>query len=404
MAVLNRGELERSPLADLHALASELGIEGYRRLRKDDLVVAILGDGEGTGEGGDGGDAGERGGRGARAAERDGNGPSAEGARRRSRRGRRGRSRDADPAREASSAEAVAELDEAAPRAKRESEPEPEPEPDPEEIRSGVLDIVAGGSALLRIDPFAQSPDDVWVSPAQIRRCELRAGDEVSGPVRPPRRSERHASLVRVDTVNGQPADSPAERPEFDALTPIWPTDRLDAPEGLDTVPFGRGSRVAIAGPPAAGATTLLARIASTLKEKHPEIELVVVLAGVRPEEVTDWRRAEIAPLAGGGPEKSLEEHAQAADMAAERGKRAVERGHDFALLVDGLDALAPAVARRVFGAARNAEGAGSLTVFATTGVAGEPQRYATTRILLESAGVVAAGSSTLRPELLTGK
>ena len=130
-----------------------------------------------------------------------------------------------------------------------------------------MLDILANGSGFLRLDPAGQSRDDVYVSPAQIRRCELRAGDEVSGPVRPPRRNERHPSLVRVETVNGGDAEPPEERPWFGDLTPVFPRERLTAPAAFDAAPFGKGSRVAVAGPPGAGATHAAARAGEALAE-----------------------------------------------------------------------------------------------------------------------------------------
>ena len=150
-----------------------------------------------------------------------------------------------------------------------------------------MLDILPGGSGFMRADAFVHARDDVYVSPAQIRRCELRAGDEISGPVRPPRRSERYPSLVRVETVNGQPADEPSERPLFDDLTPMFATEALETVHGLA---FGKGSRVAIGGPPGAGATRLLREVAEALEG---DLDVLVVLAGVRPEEVTEWKRAE---------------------------------------------------------------------------------------------------------------
>src|SRR4051812_46160637 len=184
MSVLDRKELEQSPLADLHTIASELGVEGFRRMRKDDLIGAILKD------------------------QADGNGDGDEAA-----------ISDRDPEElpdrdRAAEAEAVvahdedAEPDAQAEEDEDEEEPEPEqgpepeePEPEEEDVRTGVLDILPNGSGFMRSNPFAHSHDDVYVSPAQIRRCELRAGDEVSGPVRPPRRSERYPSLIRIDSV-----------------------------------------------------------------------------------------------------------------------------------------------------------------------------------------------------------
>jgi transcription termination factor Rho len=223
--------------------------------------------------------------------------------------------------------------------------------------------------------------------------------------VRAPRRNERHPSLVRVDKVNGADSEPPAERPRFEQLTPVFARERLKSPDGFESVPFGRGSRVAVGGPPGAGVTTLLRRAVLTMRAEHPEVDVTVVLAGVRPEEVTEWKRDSEVRVAGGGFDRSVDEQAQAADMAIERAKRAVERGGHAAIVVDTLDALPPAVARRLFGAARNTEEGGSLTVVAATGLAGEPQRVATTRIVLEPGddgqAKLAPASGTLRAELL---
>jgi transcription termination factor Rho len=363
MSVLDRRELEQSPLADLHAIASELGVEGYRRLRKEDLIAAIL--------------EGQDGGGGAAPAEAEA---------------------EAEPEAEAEQVEAVEKIEEAEPEVPEEPEEE---EPEEEDIRSGVLDILPNGSGFMRPDPFAHSRDDVYVSPAQIRRCELRAGDEITGPVRPPRRSERYPSLVRVDSVNGGAPEPPAERARFEDLTPMFASERLPSPDGLDSAPFGKGSRVAIAGPPGAGATTLLRRIVGALAEQAPELRPTVVLAGVRPEEVTEWRRETGVTVAGGAFDGSGDEQAQVAEMAIERAKRAVEQGRDAVVAIDSLDSLPPSVARRVFGAARRPEEGGSLTVIAVVGESPEPLRVATTRILLEGGGP-GPGSGTIRADLLT--
>jgi transcription termination factor Rho len=373
VSVLQRKELEASPLADLHVIASELGLEGYRGLRKADLIGAIL-DEQGGGD---------------------------------------------EPA-EQSEPTAVAEPEAARPEPDedegdedREDEgdeldererDEPAPPPDAE-IISGVLDILPNGSGFIRTQPSGQSRDDVYVAPAQIRRCELRAGDEVGGAVRPPRRNERHPSLVRVETVNGRPAEPPEERPLFSELTAVYANERLTAPAALEDVPFGRGSRVAIGGAPGAGATTVLREVAAVLAERHPELELTVVLVGARPEEVTDWRRGVSSPVYGGSFERSTDAQAQAAELAVERAKRTAERGGHAALVVDSLESLPPAAARRVFGAARNTEEGGSLTIVAATGTALEPQRFASTRVMLEPGEggprVAPGASSTLRADLL---
>jgi transcription termination factor Rho len=412
LAILDRAELERSPLADLHAIASELGIEGYRRLRRDELIDALLGQ-----SGGDGGAATENGDDEAKPAR--GRSRGARGGR--GRRGRSSRSADEGDAPEAAAEDARAEEaegdadegdggddPEASAEEARAAESEADAPPDEDdedrgESRTGVLDVLPNGSGFMRPDPFKHSREDVYVSPAQIRRCQLRPGDEIAGPVRSPRRSERYPSLVRVETVNGAEADPAPDRLRFEDLTPVFASERLAAPDELAGAPFGRGSRVAVGGPPGSGITTLLRTIALTLAELD-DLDLTVVLAGVRPEEVTEWRREEKLTIVGGAFDRPVDEQAQAAEIAVERGKRAVEAGRHAAIVLDSLDALPPAVARRVFGAARSLEEGGSLTVIASTGLAGEPQRLATTQIVLEGGGEgpkLAPGSGTLHADRL---
>jgi transcription termination factor Rho len=273
-----------------------------------------------------------------------------------------------------------------------------------EEMRTGILDLLPNGSGFIRAEPYRQSREDVYVSPAQIRRCELRPGDEVAGPVRPPRRNERHPSLVRVATVNGEDAEAPTVRRRFDSLATAWPTERLGGPSALVDRPFGKGSRVAIGGPPGAGATYLLREAVKVLRDRHSEIEVIVVLAGVRPEEAGDWNDLGVE-VAGGSYDGPFEEQAQVAELAVQRAKRAVEAGRDVVVVIDSLDALPPSTARRVFGSGRNALDAGSLTVLASTGTSAEPHRMATTHITLEPREGddprVGPGSGTLRRELL---
>jgi len=405
MSVLNRKELEGSPLADLHQIASELGLEGYRAKRKDDLIATILGatgaadaptatapptgaerdeeeeasedTSEGTSEDtseGTSEDTSE-----GTSDEVADEVPADEALERPTRRGRRGRR---------------------APAA--EEEPEVvEDEISDEELATGVLDILANGSGFVRVDPGGQSSRDVYVSPAQIRRCELRAGDEVSGPARSPRRNERHPSLVRVESVNGAAAEPAEERPWFGDLTPVFPRQRLNAPKALKDAPFGRGSRVAIAGPPGAGATTLLRELASELS-RDGDMAVQVVLAGVRPEEVTEWRRNEGLSVAGGSFDRSPDAQAQAAELAVERAKRRVERGGHAAVLIDSLEALPGSARRRIFGAGRATEEGGTLTVVAVTGGGREELRWATTRVVLEPGGKVSAESGAVRADALS--
>jgi transcription termination factor Rho len=436
VSVLQRKQLEDSPLADLHAIASELGVEGFRAMRKDDLIGAIL-----RAQGADDeaesataieepepdevpaeealeGPAGKapsaptaevaadeeraaeaEAAEGERAeAEVEGEPAEAEAAPAEPEAAEAAAEAQGEPAEEEAEgepaeAEAAPAEPEAAEAAAEAPEEEAEAAPEVEPTVTGVLDILANGSGFVRVDPAGQSRDDVYVAPAQIRRCELRAGDEVGGPVRPPRRNERHPSLVRIESVNGAEAEPPEQRPWFGDLTPVFPSVRLPAPSSLKSAPFGRGSRVLIAGPPGAGATSLLREIADGLA-KLDDTASQVVLVGVRPEEVTEWRRLDGVSVLGGSFDRSPETQAQAAELAAERAKRLVERGHHAALLIDSLDALPATAQRRVFGAARATEEGGTLTVVATADAGSQALRWATTRIVLEPSGKPARGES----------
>jgi len=432
MSVLNRKELEDSPLADLHQIASELGLEGYRSKRKADLIATILGatgspdepadsapatgaerdeeedasedTSEGTSEGtsddtseGTSDDTSE----GTSEDEPD-EVPAEEALERPARRGRRGGRGRRSPAAEEGPRSPASEEEPSRRSPAGEEEPEVvEDEISDEELATGVLDILANGSGFVRVDPAGQSRGDVYVSSAQIRRCELRAGDEVSGPARGPRRNERHPSLVRIESVNGAAAEPAEERPWFADLTPVFPSQKLNAPKTLKDVPLGRGSRVAIAGPPGAGATTLLRELAGELSGDG-ELAVQVVLAGVRPEEVTEWRRNEGLNVTGGSFDRSPDAQAQAAELAVERAKRRVERGGHAAVLIDSLEALPGSARRRIFGAGRATEEGGTLTVIAVTGGGREELRWATTRVVLEPDGKVAAESGTVRADALS--
>ena len=379
MSVLQRRELEDSPLADLHAIASELGIEGYRALRREDLIAAILSAQGGEPEPADDGVA--AGGEESAEAEAEA-GP--------------------EPA-----AESPGSGGDAAEEAEGRAEEPDEEEQGQEEERlvSGTLDILPNGSGFIRVDGMVQSNDDVYVSPAQIRRCELRAGDEVGGPLRPARRNERHPSLVRVQTVNERDAEPPEERPLFSELTPVHPSQRLQTSAALAEVPFGRGSRVAIAGAPGAGATRLLAETARTLRQADEGLLVLVALVGARPEEITEWQREVGVPVMGGSFDRSIDAQTQAADLAVERAKRVAERGGDAVVIVDSLENLPAGSARRLFGAARKLEEGGSLTVIAAVGGAPDPLRQASTRITLDAAApeptVLVPRSRTQRADLL---
>ncbi len=390
MTVLQQSELEQSPLADLHAIASELGVEGFRGLRRDDLVKAIVhaqGGDQAADEGnsadeGDAGDAGDQGGD---------QPPSRSRGRSRSRRG--GRSRGPKNAENDSPEGQDGDDDEG-------------DDSDREQV-SGLLDVLPNGNGFLRSD--GGEPSHPYVSAAQIRRCELRGGDQVTGRMRPARRNEKHPSLVRVEQVNGRDAEPPEQRPLFSDLTAVHPTDKLPVPAALGSIAIGKGARVAVAGGPGAGATRLLRELVDTLAGAGGELAVSVALVGVRPEEVTDWKRAGgDVPVVGGSFDGSVEAQTQAAELAVEQAKRAAERGGDAVVVIDSLEALPAAPARRLFGAARKLEEGGSLTVVAATGMAWEPQRQASTRVALDghaadgAVQVSASRSGTLRADLIS--
>jgi len=262
---------------------------------------------------------------------------------------------------------------------------------------SGVLDIVEDGYGFLRQERFLPGPEDVYVSQSQIRKFGLRTGDFVSGQVRPPKESEKFFSLLRVEAINGVSPDEARNRPHFDSLTPIFPMELLELetrPDVLSTrlvdlvAPVGRGQRGLIVSPPKAGKTMLLKQIANGITTNHPDVHLMVCLIGERPEEVTDMRRSVDGEVVSSTFDEPVEDHAKVAEMALERAKRLVEGGRDVVILLDsitrlaraynlavppsgrtlsgGIDPVALYPPKRFFGAARNIEGGGSLTIVAT--------------------------------------
>ena len=280
----------------------------------------------------------------------------------------------------------------------------------------GVVELFANGSGFLRLTHPEPSDDDVYISAAQVRRCELVSGDRVAGPVRRPRRSERYPSLVRVDTINGKPADEVAEGTPFDELACTWPSERIALDGGDDPTlraiewltPFGRGSRVTVTGPALAGKSDALRRIAAALSGRD-ELEVSVVLAGVRPEEAAEWAQdGPVEPVAAVHAGATADAQAQAVERAVETAKRIAVRGGHAVLLVDALDALDPATARRTMAAARALVDGGSLTVI---GTAPTPFGGETTVIALDSQltalrrfpALDLPGSGTLRADVLVG-
>ena len=433
MSVLDRSALEASPLADLHAIASELGIDGFRRLRKEALIEAIL-----ERQGGSSGEASEEsasaeadeaaetadadadGGDEAAEADADAGDEAAETSesdasdedeaprRRRRRGGRRRRSADDD---EASGSDSDASASDDGDDEATSS--------DEDKVVEGTVELLGGGSGFVRVAPPDPSDEDVYISAAQVRRCELVTGDVIGGPVRPPRRSERYPSLVRVDTINGTPADEVTAGTRYEDMPCALPAERLALGGDDPTVhaiewltPFGKGSRVAITGPARAGKTQALRRIAAALAAQAGDgeggLQVSLVLAGVRPEEISDWEDGGPAPAAATALGTSADSQAQAIERVVEQARRVAARGRDAVVLVDGLDGLNAPAARKVLASARNLVDAGSLTIVATATepVGGETTVIALNRELTSTArfpAVDLVASGTIRPELLVG-
>ena len=261
----------------------------------------------------------------------------------------------------------------------------------------GVLDIVQEGIGFLRSDHLLPGPEDIYVSQSQIRRFGLRTGDLVIGQVRPPKETERYFGLLRVEAVNGLDPEAAKLRPNFDRLIPIFPNHMLVletqpnilAPRLLDLIaPIGRGQRGLIVSPPKAGKTTVLKQVANGITTNYNDAHLMVVLIGERPEEVTDMDRSVEAEVVAATFDDPVQDQVRVAEMALERAKRLVEGAKDVVILLDGITRLTRAYnltvppsgrtlsggidpaalypPKRFFGAARNIEEGGSLTIIAT--------------------------------------
>jgi transcription termination factor Rho len=265
----------------------------------------------------------------------------------------------------------------------------------------GVLETLQDGFGFLRSPDYnyLPGPDDIYISPSQIRRFNLRTGDVVSGQVRPPKEGERYFAMLKVETINFEDPDVARDKILFDNLTPLYPMEkiRLEAP-GMDDFmstrvmelisPIGKGQRGLIVASPRTGKTVLLQNIAKAIMKNHPEIVLIVLLIDERPEEVTDWQRQVKAEVVSSTFDEPPQRHAQVAEMVLEKAKRLVEHKRDVVILLDsvtrlarayntiappsgkvlsgGLDANALQRPKRFFGAARNIENGGSLTIIAT--------------------------------------
>ncbi len=393
--------LERKRLSDLHQIASQLGIEQYRKYRKPELAEMIYKvateqatDQRASRENGssDGGavtmpDASAaNGATEATVAPTETEIPTTDG-----------------------SSESGQASSQHPPERNREQKPEPRrrqerqerpdrPERQDGNEQSGILDVLPDGFGFLRTGGYSQSKGDVYVSTSQIKRFNLRRGDHVIGQIRPARDGEKYPALVRIEEVNGNEPQKGRWRPNFDDLTPLYPNERLRlewkpndiAPRVIDLVaPIGKGQRGMIVSPPKAGKTTIMQQIAGSIASNYPEVKLMVLLADERPEEVTDWERSiPEAEVVASTFDQPADNHIAVAELVLERVKRLVEEGQDVVVLLDGITRLsraynlaAPASGRilsggvdsaalyppkRFFGAARNIENGGSLTVLAT--------------------------------------
>lgn len=292
---------------------------------------------------------------------------------------------------EAVTAEAAEETAVKKEERKKPDQPRPEVE--------GILEIAEGGFGFLRFDNFLTSEKDIYVSPTQIRRFNLKTGDKIKGISRLPNEGEKFGALLYVLTVNGDEPGAAIRRPDFEDLTPIFPTERLtleDSPKDLSMrlidliAPIGKGQRGLIVAPPKAGKTVLLKKLANAIEKKHSEIEMIVLLIDERPEEVTDMKRS----LVNGGEviystfDEQPEHHVKVAEMVLARAQRLAEHGKDVVILLDSITRLARAYnlvipssgrtlsggldpgalhkPKKFFGAARNIEEGGSITILAT--------------------------------------
>ena len=267
-----------------------------------------------------------------------------------------------------------------------------------ENIQSGILDVLPDGFGFLRTGGYSQSRGDVYVSTSQIKRFNLRRGDQVVGQIRPAREGEKYPAMVRIETVNDEEPQKGRRRQNFDDLTPLFPQDRLRlewkpndiAPRVMDLItPIGKGQRGLIVSPPKAGKTTILKQIAQSIAANYPESKLFVLLADERPEEVTDWQRSvQEATVVASTFDQPADNHIAVAELLLERVRRLVEEGEDVVVILDSITRLAraynlaaPASGRilsggvdsaalyppkRFFGAARNIEDGGSLTILAS--------------------------------------
>jgi transcription termination factor Rho len=264
--------------------------------------------------------------------------------------------------------------------------------------RTGILDILPEGYGFLRTSGYLPGPDDVYVSLSHVRKHQLRKGDTITGKIREPKNNEKYPALLLVEVVNDMDPDAAVKRPQFDKLTPLFPNERFRLENGplaiaeriVDMVsPIGKGQRGMVVAPPKAGKTTILKQIANGIIKSSPDTHVIVLLVDERPEEVTDWQRTVIAAeVVYSTFDKPTDQHIQITELVLERSKRLAEMGHDVAIMLDnltrltraynlampasgkiltgGIDSAALYPPRRFFGAARNIEEGGSITIIAS--------------------------------------
>ena len=373
--------LERKPLSDLHHIASQLGIKEYRKYRKPQLAELIY---KTATEQAAGQQPTTNGGE-TTSYEDTADGGAVQ--------------THVDPFGEADATlEPTPEIErreEPRGRDRRAERQEGRPEKDGQ---SGILDVLPDGFGFLRTNGYSQGKGDVYVSTSQIKRFNLKRGDEIVGQIRQAREGEKYPALVRIESINGREPQKGRHRTNFDDLTPLYPMERLRlewkpndiAPRVIDLVaPIGKGQRGLVVSPPKAGKTTILKQIAQSIAMNYPEVKLFVLLTDERPEEVTDWERSvKEATVVSSTFDQPAENHIAVAELVLERVKRLVEEGEDVVVLLDGITRLsraynlaAPASGRilsggvdsaalyppkKFFGAARNIENGGSLTIMAT--------------------------------------
>jgi transcription termination factor Rho len=435
---MDKSTLEGKVAAELHRIASDLGIEGHQRLKKADLIESILAHANG-----EAGAATEHPAPATLPAETEASGNGEVVSPPQPRAGEVELGRTGHPDRtEGSTVEPRAEdagrpergprpeRPEAGPRAERPEGQRPEGQrveggrrrPSREERRrlreerrqrelemreeelataptaTGLLDILPEGYGFLRTTGFLPGPQDIYVSLSQVRRFALRKGDTVTGKVRQPKDNEKYPALLQIDTVNGVDPETAKARPVFEKLTPLFPHDRFRLETGptdvtgriIDMVaPVGKGQRGMVVSPPKAGKTTVLKNIANGIIHSSPETHVIILLVDERPEEVTDWQRTVTpAEVVYSTFDKPPDQHIQVTELVLERAKRLAEMGKDVAIILDsitrlaraynlaapasgkilsgGIDSTALYPPRRFFGAARNIEEGGSLTIIAS--------------------------------------